>query len=89
MPHDRLLLRLCFAFSEGQDVLRWIYKKPPARLGAHNKGQVFSTKSRVPFELVYWEGCLNQGDATIREKYLKSAWGKRYIKTRLRNYLTG
>jgi len=24
-----------------------------------------------------------------REKYLKSAWGKRYIKTRLRRYLTG
>jgi putative endonuclease len=40
-------------------------------------------------ELVYWEGCLNQTDATQREKYLKSAWGKRYIRNRLRNYLTG
>jgi putative endonuclease len=44
---------------------------------------------RVPLELVYWEGCLDQADATQREKYLKSAWGKRYIKNRLRNYLTG
>jgi putative endonuclease len=61
----------------------------PARLEAHNKGQVSSTKSRIPFELVYWEGCLSQADATIREKYLKTAWGKRYIKSRLRNYLTG
>jgi putative endonuclease len=43
----------------------------------------------VPFELVYWEGCLSEGDAAQREKYLKSAWGKRYIKTRLRRYLTG
>jgi putative endonuclease len=45
-----------------------------------------STKKRFPFELVYWEGCLDQAQ---RDKYLKSAWGKRYIKNRLRNYLTG
>jgi putative endonuclease len=60
-----------------------------ARVEAHNAGLVSSTKRRVPFELVYWEGCLAQTDATAREKYLKSAWGKRYIKNRLRNYLTG
>ena len=55
----------------------------------HNKGFVTSTKKRVPFELVYWEGCLNQNDAAHREKYLKSAWCKRYIKRRLQQYLTG
>ena len=43
----------------------------------------------MPFELVYWEGCLNESDAAQREKYLKTAWGKRYIKTRLRPYLMG
>ena len=61
----------------------------PLRLQQHNNGLVPSTKKRVPFELVYWEGCLNESDAARREKYLKSAWGKRYIKTRLRRYLTG
>jgi putative endonuclease len=61
----------------------------PARLNAHNTGLVSSTKRRIPFDLVYWEGGLNQTDATAREKYLKSAWGKRYIKNRLKNYLTG
>ena len=64
-------------------------KNLPGRLEAHNTGRVFSTKRRTPFELVYWEGCLDQADAAVREKYLKSAWGKRYIKNRLRNYLTG
>ncbi len=59
------------------------------QLETHNKGAVSSTKRRVPFELVYWKGCPNQADATRREKYLKSAWGKRYIKNRLCNYLTG
>jgi putative endonuclease len=61
----------------------------PMRVQQHNNGLVASTKKRVPFELVYWEGCLNPSDAAQREKYLKSAWGKRYIKSRLRRYLTG
>lgn len=59
------------------------------RLLEHNNGKVSSTKKRIPLELVYFEGCLNQQDATHREKYLKTSWGKRYIKTRLKNYLTG
>jgi putative endonuclease len=33
------------------------------RLQMHNGGKVPSTKSRIPFELVYWEGCLNESDA--------------------------
>jgi putative endonuclease len=57
------------------------------RLEQHNNGKVESTKSRRPLELIYWEGCLNQQDATKREKYLKSSWGKRYIKARLEQYL--
>src|SRR5438105_5501487 len=59
-----------------------------ARLHSHNKGLIASTKRRIPFQLVYWEGCLNDSDAAQREKYLKTAWGKRSIKTRLRSYLT-
>ena len=64
-------------------------KKLPERVRAHQGGLVFSTKHRRPLELVYWEGCLHQADATRREKYLKSTWGKRYIKSRLQSYLTG
>jgi putative endonuclease len=59
------------------------------RLDDHNDGKVPSTQHRIPLKLVYWEGCLNQQDATKREKYLKTAWGKRYIKNRLKQYLTG
>ena len=60
-----------------------------ARLQAHNNGLVNSTKERIPLELVYWEGCRDESDTAQREKYLKTAWGKRYIKTRIRRYLTG
>ncbi|MFN2623811.1 MAG: GIY-YIG nuclease family protein [Chthoniobacterales bacterium] len=61
----------------------------PARIATHNAGRVPSTKARVPLELIYWEGCLHASDAARREKYLKTAWGKRYLKLRLRDYLTG
>ena len=61
----------------------------PDRLKLHNGGKVESTKNRLPLELVYYEACLDRKDAIHREKYLKTAWGKRFVKTRLKNYLTG
>lgn len=49
-------------------------------------GKVNSTKNRLPLKLVYFEGCINQQDATRREKYLKSGNGKIYLRNRLRNF---
>ncbi len=57
------------------------------RLNYHNNKKVPSTKNRAPFEMIYFEGCLNQKDALNREKYLKTTYGKRYIKNRIKNYL--
>ena len=59
------------------------------RFEAHQKGKVESTKDRRPFTLIYYEACLNQQDATHREKYLKSYHGKMFLKNRLKSYLTG
>ncbi len=59
------------------------------RFAEHGNGGVISTRNRLPLKLVYYEASCNQQDALHREKYLKTAWGKRYIKTRLRNYLMG
>ena len=60
-----------------------------SRLLQHEKGLVPSTKKRRPLKLVYYEASLNQQDAIHREKYLKTSWGKRYIKSRIKSYLTG
>jgi len=59
------------------------------RFEQHNKGLVESSKQRRPFKLIYYEGCLNQNDATKRERYLKSYHGKMFLKRRLKSYLTG
>ena len=57
------------------------------RVEEHNSGISRSTKGRIPLKLVYYEFCLNLKDATKRERYLKTTWGKRYIKNRVSNYL--
>lgn len=41
------------------------------RLKEHNEGKVFSTKSRIPFELVYYEAYKVEKDARVRESNLK------------------
>lgn len=41
------------------------------RFREHNDGQVPSTKSRKPFELVYYEAYKAESDARNREKQLK------------------
>ncbi|GAH35694.1 unnamed protein product [marine sediment metagenome] len=63
-------------------------KNVQKRVEQHNSGKVRATKRRLPMKLIYCQGCINQQDAATREKYLKTAWGKRYIKARVRNYFT-
>ncbi|TSC81236.1 MAG: putative endonuclease [Parcubacteria group bacterium Gr01-1014_19] len=58
------------------------------RLQEHNGKQNFSTKHRAPFKLIYYEACLHITDAKSREKYLKSGMGKRYLKNRLKRFLS-
>ena len=57
------------------------------RIKRHHDGLVESTRSRRPFDVVYYEACVNKHDAIRRERYLKSTYGKRYIRNRISNYL--
>ena len=57
-----------------------------SRVQEHNMGLVFSTKSRLPFQLIYLEGCTLEADARRREKYLKTTRGRRFLAKRLKEY---
>lgn len=59
------------------------------RLRQHNESKVPATRLRLPFKLIYYEASLSVDDAYRREKYLKTSYGKRYLKSRLRGYFTG
>ena len=54
----------------------------------HNGRKVLSTKGRGPFALIYYEACIVDYDARVREKYLKTGIGKRYLRNRLKRFLS-
>ncbi|MBI1971520.1 MAG: GIY-YIG nuclease family protein, partial [Candidatus Wildermuthbacteria bacterium] len=58
------------------------------RFNQHNSNEVRSTKNRGPLKLIYYEACLNEHDARSREIYLKSGMGKRFLKNRLKRFLS-
>ena len=49
------------------------------RFKEHNDNKATSTKNRGPFELIYYEGCIDMNDAFARERYLKTGMGKRFL----------
>lgn len=57
-----------------------------ARFEEHQRGGSRSTKPYRPWRLIYYEACLNEGDAKRREQYLKTTQGMRLLKRRLREY---
>lgn len=59
------------------------------RFEQHQKGLVSSTRDRRPLKLIYYEACITQTDATHREKYFKTYYGKMFLKNRLKSYFTG
>jgi len=58
------------------------------RLQEHNRGKDPATRERGPWILSYYEACRNKESTREREKYLKTAWGKRYLRKRISNGLT-
>ena len=53
------------------------------RLEYHNSGKVFSTKNRRPFVLVFQEAYENKYEAFAKEKYYKTAKGKKELKNKI------
>ena len=55
------------------------------RLKEHNSGKSKFTKSYIPWEIVYTEKCESREEARRKEKYFKSAAGRKRIKHLLIN----
>jgi len=50
------------------------------RLKQHNAGKTKSTKGKGPWRVVYQEAFENAEEAREREKYFKTAAGRRFLK---------
>ena len=57
------------------------------RFNEHNAGKIEITKNRRPFKLICYEAYCNQQDATARERFFKTGWGRTHLKKILKNYL--
>jgi putative endonuclease len=53
------------------------------RLSQHNSGMTASIKAYAPFKIVYYECFETKEEAIKREKYFKSAAGRRYLKSKI------
>ncbi len=53
------------------------------RLKQHNSGKTKSTKSKMPWRVVYTEKYPGALEARKREKYFKSAAGRRFLKLKI------
>jgi putative endonuclease len=53
------------------------------RINQHNAGMTTSIKPYIPFKLVYFEKFETEQQAITREKYFKSAAGRRFLKKKL------
>ena len=53
------------------------------RLKEHNSGKTFSIKAFIPFKVVYFEEFETREEAIVREKYFKSAAGRRFLKKKI------
>lgn len=59
------------------------------RLEKHQLGLVPATKPRRLLKLIFYEAFLTKEDAVLREKYLKTGWGRRHLKQALKHTLAG
>ncbi|WP_369431597.1 GIY-YIG nuclease family protein [Rhodohalobacter sulfatireducens] len=50
-------------------------------MSEHQNGYERTTKPYRPFKLIYYESFPDRKEARNREKYLKSAAGKRFLKS--------
>ncbi|MFC1500915.1 GIY-YIG nuclease family protein [Elusimicrobiota bacterium] len=57
------------------------------RIKRHLTSENHTTSRFKSIELVYSEACKNGKDARVREKQLKTGFGRGYIKKRIKNYL--
>ncbi len=59
------------------------------RLKEHNNGKTKSIKHCIPFEIIYFEEFVTLEEAIKREKYFKTAAGRKYLKKKLAVYFNG
>lgn len=69
----------CLSNTTNREIYVGISNDVERRLGEHNKGMNRYTKAFVPWRVIFKEPHPNYQSARVREKYFKSAAGKKHL----------
>ena len=53
------------------------------RIQQHNSGATHSIRNKIPYEIAYFEEFALRTEAIKREKYFKSAAGRKFLKSKI------
>jgi len=56
-----------------------------SRINQHNSGMTKSIVPYIPFKIIYFEVFDTIAEAVAREKYFKTAAGRRFLKTKVKD----
>ena len=89
IPPNEALMWFAYALQSDKDGGLYVGMTSDVgkRVKEHNSGYSQSTRSRVPFTLIYFEECGSRSEARERERYLKSGKGRDLLKSRMRRVL--
>ncbi|MBL7811107.1 MAG: GIY-YIG nuclease family protein [Candidatus Kapabacteria bacterium] len=79
MPGEEIIFIYVLSNSFNAEKYVGISKSPETRLKQHNSGTNRYTKAFIPWTIIYLESAVSWEAARKREKYLKSAAGKRFL----------
>ncbi|WP_282161723.1 hypothetical protein [Ulvibacterium marinum] len=79
---------LCIVERALRQDLRRAFKCPDRKLREHNAGKSGFTKRYVPWQRFYLERAENVTEARKKEKYYKSGWGRKRLKSILEEWQT-
>jgi len=57
------------------------------RLKEHNDGKSIHTKRNLPWKLIFYVSFIEKSDSIRFEKYLKSGYGRKFLKNCIRDYI--
>tara|TARA_R110001592_G_scaffold140938_1_gene362102 strand:+ start:8061 stop:8357 length:297 start_codon:yes stop_codon:yes gene_type:complete len=81
---DRIVVNMYYAYiikSKKDDSLyKGHCQDIVERLKQHNRGEMMSIKNKISFILIYFEKFDTRTEAIKREKYFKTAAGRRFLK---------
>ncbi len=83
---DRYYVYVLYSLQDGGFYIGFT-KNLKSRLIKHAKGEITSTKIRLPFKLIHYEYFINREDALAREEFLKSGFGRKQMKQSLKRTL--